>query len=215
MNLGSELKAGDSELSAQAFNNMRRAAQIVFDGLGKSEKPQYSYSNPLIISVENASGSSLPPFSAVEISAPMYNRTGEVWETGALNYGVEMKVVTPTAADGKNLAVLLQGLAAGTLGKAVVSGPVSCRVLVESAAEAEYQYAHPVYGQTYLKASESGPIRILGKESGVGTLWGYVLLDSQGVSDAYLAYTPAYRANADASFQPPTRTFYVMYWVNV
>ena len=181
MDFGKIATKGQKHIPTAAWNAMREVAQQFEDGLPSFEATAASR-NPFLITIENATGDSIEPFAVLEISDAMFpNRTGTDYLNEAINRGVELKGIKPSGDEEKNIAITLDGGPNGTLVQAVVVGAVPCKVMVETSSAENYKYAVPVANQTgYLKAAESGNIRILWKESGTGIKWAFVLLDAKG-----------------------------------
>lgn len=182
MDFGKIATKGQKHIPTTAWNAMREVAQQFENGLPSFESTSANR-NPFLVTIENATGASIEPFAVLEISDAMFpNRTGTDFLNEAINRGVELKGIKPSGEQEKNIAITLDGGPNGTLVQAVVVGAVPCKVMVETSSAENYKYAVPVANQTgYLKAAESGNIRILWKESGYGTAkWAYVLLDLSG-----------------------------------
>ncbi len=184
MDFGKIATKGQKHIPTTAWNAMREVAQQFENGLPSFESTSANR-NPFLVTIENATGASIEPFAVLEISDAMFpNRTGTDFLNEAINRGVELKGIKPSGEQEKNIAITLDGGPNGTLVQAVVVGAVPCKVMVETSSAENYKYAVPVANQTgYLKAAESGNIRILWKESGYGTAkWAYVLLEQRNFS---------------------------------
>lgn len=181
MDFGKIATKGQKHIPTAAWNAMREVAQEFENGLPGVEQTEIKR-NPFLVTIENATGASIEPFAVLEISDAMFpNRTGTDFLNEAINRGVELKGIKPSGDPEKNIAITLDGGPNGTLVQAVVVGAVPCKVMVETSSAENYKYAIPVANQTgYLKAAESGNIRILWKETGTGIKNCYLLPDSTG-----------------------------------
>ena len=174
-----ELHAGDRQIPASGWNEMRAAVQGITPG---QQQYQSGKLNPAYITIKNTTGATLPAFSAVKLSGATYSRTGDTFVNQAIANGVELNGVTPAAAT-DTIAITQAACAAGEFVKAIVSGATAC--MVYKASNVNYQYAAPVAGQAgYLGGTDDVTgIKILWIASGTGNKEAYVLLDNRGGSE--------------------------------
>lgn len=180
---------GQKHISADAWNNIREVVEAIADGISIPDRGVYN--NQLIVTIKNTGYADLQAFGILEIDGALYpGRSDSEWRSGAINSGVELTGTTPTGDVNKSIAVLLQSTPIGGIGKAVVSGPVACKVYVDDA-DKDYQYAQAIDNQSgYLRAADTGPARIVYKQSGEGEKWAYVILDREAeASTMYCAYS--------------------------
>lgn len=113
-----ELRAGDTQISAAGWNEMRAAVQ----GMTPAQQ-QYNSSqrNPVYITIKNITGTDLPAFAVVKISGATYSRTGSNFVDLATANGVELNGDTPAAAT-DTIAITQAACASGEFVKAIVSG---------------------------------------------------------------------------------------------
>jgi len=81
-----------------------------------------------------------------------------------------------TPAAGSVVAVVMQGLAVGEVGRARLAGRIACKVDVT---DVNHLYAVPTNSSDHLVSAASGPIRILGLENdwgATGVQWAVVIL---------------------------------------
>ena len=145
-----ELHAGDRQIPASGWNEMRAAVQGITPG-----QQQYNSSqrNPVYITVKNVTGSDLPAFSVVKLSGATYTRTGDTFINQAISNGVELDGDTPAAAT-DTIAITQAACAAGEFVKAIVSGATAATVHTTSSKKS--RYAKPAAGQAgCLEASDT------------------------------------------------------------
>ena len=174
-----ELHAGDRQIPASGWNEMRAAVQGITPG-----QQQYNSSqrNPVYITVKNVTGSDLPAFSVVKLSGAIYSRTGDTFVNQAISNGVELNGYTPTSA-ADPIAVIQADCPAGEFVKAIVSGATACKVY--KASNVNYKYASVTAGQSgYLTGSDDVTgVRVLWIATGTGNKEAYVLLDNVGAPE--------------------------------
>ncbi len=132
-----------------------------------------------IILVENTTEEDVTAFSILSIDGFLFdNDDGEGGETETssdeengidgleeiLSNGLCFKGVLPQP--GKQIAILLEDVGSGNVGKAVVSGPAVALVNVRSG---EHKFATVIPEETgHLESNEFGPVRMLGVKKGSG-----------------------------------------------
>ena len=113
-----ELHAGDRQIPASGWNEMRAAVQGITPG---QQQYQSAKLNPACITVENATGATLPAFSIVRLGAAMYSsRSGSDFADLAIKNGVEIGGYTPAAAT-DTIAITQAACPSGGLVKALIS----------------------------------------------------------------------------------------------
>jgi len=123
------------------------------------------------VHVKNASGADRARFAVLGIDSPIFSPS-----EAADNFANQVALVgvTPTADHAGKFVVLLEPIADGEIGQAVVSGvtPVKVNVTDEAHTRADVQA-----GQAgYLASGDSGSALILWKEAGTGEKWALVNL---------------------------------------
>jgi len=171
-----ELHAGDRQIPASGWNEMRAAVQGITPG-----QQQYNSSqrNPVYITVKNVTGSDLPAFSVVKLSGATYSRTGETFINQAIAHGVELDGDTPAAAT-DTVAITQAACAAGEFVKAIVSGATP--VMILNGSVYTYSYARAKAGVTnYLEpTNDITNIRLLSCPTATGPSTpqgGYAIID--------------------------------------
>ena len=169
-----ELHAGDRQIPASGWNEMRAAVQGLTPG-----QQQYNGipRNPVYITVKNTTGAALPVYAIVRLSGATYTRTGSNFKDAAINAGVELDAKTPNAAT-DNIAILQEACPDGGFARALVSGASPC--IINKPDNVNYRYAAPAANQSnYLVGSDAvTSIKVLWIASGTGNKEAYVLLDN-------------------------------------
>ena len=180
-----ELHAGDTQISAAGWNEMRAAVQ----GMTPAQQ-QYNSSqrNPVYITIKNVTGSDLPAFAVVKISGATYSRTGDTFINQAISNGVELNGDTPAAAT-DTIAITQAACASGEFVKAIVSGATPAMILNDSVYT--YSYARIKTGVTnYLEpTNDITGIRLLHCPTATGSSapqGGYIVLDSVDDRERFL-----------------------------
>ena len=167
-----ELHAGDTQIPASGWNEMRAAVQ----GIAPAQQQyQSGRLNPVYITIKNVTGSDLPAFAVVKISGATYTRSGDMFINQAISNGVELNGDTPAAAT-DTIAITQAACPSGEFVKAIVSGATAC--MINKAENKAYKYAAPSAGQSgYLAGTDDVTgIRVLWSASGTGTKEAYILL---------------------------------------
>jgi len=87
----------------------------------------------------------------------------------------------PTATTGAAFCIAVEPIKADKIGRVVVAGVVQAKLNVSSSSDAKLLYAKPHASRDTLKASRSGPARILWKPpSTSGVVWGLIRIDDNG-----------------------------------
>jgi hypothetical protein len=166
------------------------------------------------VDVRNESGSDVPRFGVLKISALVFNPSAALpaFQAGPPT----VKGIAPDGPSPAGGIVILQnGLAAGApnLIRAIASGISPVRL---SVTDEGHRYADTAEDDVEtLHSASSGPALILAKESGTGTKWGYVILPAgSGAAMAYAKVTAVYNAAGDTWTDFPTDGFPYSYEVN-
>ena len=143
-----ELQAGDTQISASGWNEMRAAIQ----GL---TAPQQQYAstqrNPVYVTICNKTGAALPAFSAVRLDGRVTGRKyGAEAIAEALKSGVEINAYTVQSAT-DIIAITQAACGVDGYAKAMVSGATP--VMLSNSSIDIFGYAAISPGNTYLEAS--------------------------------------------------------------
>lgn len=158
-----ELHAGDTQISASGWNEMRAAVQGI-------TAPQQQYQsgrlNPVYVTIHNHTGYALPAFSVVKINGAEYSRTGSTFVDLTTQGGVELSGYAPTAAN-DTIAITQEACPAGGIVKALMSGATACKIYKTSSSTPAY--AMPTNSYEHLSGSEAVTgIKVLWSASGTG-----------------------------------------------
>ena len=182
-----ELRAGDRQIPASGWNEMRAAVQGITPA---QQQYQSAARNPVYITVKNVTGSDLPAFSVVKLSGATYTRTGDTFINQAIANGVELDGDTPAAAT-DTIAITQAACAAGEFVKAIVSGATAC--MINKAENKAYKYAAPTPNQAgYLTGTDDVTgIRVLWIASGTGNKEAFIICDASGTpeKETFLLYS--------------------------
>jgi hypothetical protein len=130
-----------------------------------------------IILVRNDSGAARARFDVLGISAPVYTPTQNL---STFQNQIAAVGVTPVAGHAGKFVIMLEPLAAGSIGQALVVGVCPVQVNVT---DANHGFADVAASQCgYLASGSTGAAAILWKESGTGVKWAIVKLAIQGGS---------------------------------
>lgn len=175
--------AGDGlgTIRADTLNALVDSAKLVRQRLSKGATgggPRRQAPRPgaLEVLAQNDTGGTLAEWSVVELLVPLVDATVDPIEN---QERPAFSAIAPT--DGQSpVAVLAEPIPDGAVGRAVVMGVAVANLDVIDAA---HDYCGPTAGVTgYLTTAETGPIRVLWKESGTGSKLGVVLLQEAGSS---------------------------------
>ena len=143
-----ELHAGDRQIPASGWNEMRAAVQGM-----TSPQQQYTSTqrNPVYITICNKTGVTLPAFSAVRLDGRLTNRKyGAEAITEALKSGVELNAYTVQSAT-DTIAITQAACPIDGYAKAMISGATP--VMLTNSSIDIFGYAAISPGNTYLEAS--------------------------------------------------------------
>ena len=172
-----ELQAGDRQIPASGWNEMRAAVQ----GMTPAQKMYGAASNnQFLVTVKNVTGEDLPALAIVKIDAATYaSRTGVTFANAGISNGVEVDGDKP-GAETDNIAILQAACGADGFVKAIASGCSPCYVLLPSRNYRTFRYAVPIESNAeMLKATDTpSNITILWHKSGSGKQPAYVKIDA-------------------------------------
>ena len=164
--------------TADAINGYQNAADLVRDlNAGGGALPgSGGFLQGSVVQIKNNSGADRDRFDVLGIDVPIFTPTDnlDVFKTRLGLIGV-----SPTLADhlGK-FVVLLRPVAQGTIGPALVSGIVPCKVYVNITSAVPAWADIEASTMNHLVAKSSGTARVLWRASGSGEQWGLVQLST-------------------------------------
>lgn len=175
-----EIHAGDRQIPASSWNEMRAAVQGITPG---QQQYQSAANNPFLVTVKNVTGGTLDALAIVKIDGATYTRSGDVFANTGIMQGVEVDGATP-GADTDNVAILQAACGAGGIVKAIASGCSPCFVYCADSSKT-YKYAKPIANNTqYLQATDDpSDVTILWHKQGSGKQAAYVKIDAQGTPE--------------------------------
>jgi hypothetical protein len=161
-------------IPAAAYNAFVDAARkIRAEQQGVGAKPLRSTRSTSIVLVQNNSGATVGRFGVLGIDGPIITPTA-----GLTQFHEQVALVgsTPAAGHRGKFVILLEPLADGAIGRAVVDGVAPCRVVFATGTETR---ADVLAGDTTcLNASAGGSTNVLWKEAGTGEKWAVVRLET-------------------------------------
>lgn len=164
------------EIRAADWNRIADAAELI-DRIAAAGFGESVASRSVVVTVHNTGETDIPAFGVAANDGPYIDpstNVGRFISTPSLN-------VEPFASgnSGEMALIAKSKIPAGSMGKAVLSGLTVAKVNVTSAS---HEYAKPSTGTEWQldSSADPTPIRIVGKESGTGTKWAYVLLAAEG-----------------------------------
>ena len=153
-----ELHAGDRQIPASGWNEMRAIVQGITPG---QQQYQSGRLNPVYVTIKNTTGAALPAFSVVKIDGALYNlRSGDTFANLAIKNGVELNGYTPATAIDK-IAITQAACPIGGLVKALVSGATAC--YINRANGIDCKYAKPTSSTDNLEGTDN--------PTGIEVLW--------------------------------------------
>ena len=166
-----ELHAGDRQIPASSWNEMRAAVQGITPA---QQQYQSAKLNPAYITIKNAIPATLPAFSVVSLGAAIYNsRTGSDFTDLAIKSGVELGGYMPSDIT-DTIAITQAACPRDGFVRALVSGATAC-------------YINRPYGITckYAKPSASHSDYLEGTDTptNIKVLW---VAGGTGVKEAYV-----------------------------
>lgn len=159
------------EISAEAYNAFIDAARAARQQKVSGAEASQFFRQSGIVKVQNTTGSAQNRFAVLGLGAPIILPADNL---GEFQRQVTCRGVQP--AQHGPFCVLLEPLAAGAIGQAVVSGVAPVRLLVTSQL---YDYAEAIEGDTgKLRNVPHGPSRVLWVEpAGDEVRWAIVRID--------------------------------------
>ena len=176
------MAAGDppTKFSAGAWNSLMLMAEEYFAGEPGVDSPG-DVRVPLppgVIWIKNDSGDDCPTFSVLGVDDMLVNPNQDLDQ---FRFDPTFVGVSPADPDHVGrFAILLEAIADGDIGRAVISGAVAVQVDVQSQDD---QFAEIVDDDTtMLESGGGGSAQILWKPSGTGKLWCHVRVGGGGAS---------------------------------
>lgn len=160
-----------SGVSARTWNRLMDAANRVSFADPSAPPPPVAL-DPATVWASNATGAATGRFAVLTVQDSILDPSSD---TDGATQDVMVEGITPTAA-GQAFVVVIGGLQADEIGRAVAAGVVWVRVEVSSSGHA---YATTINGNNTKLASSAtadGCARIVWKESGTGTKWALIAL---------------------------------------
>ena len=173
-----KVKPGDPlAIPAATFNTFVDAAQDFRNRQHRQERPLPPASaGSGTIRVKNASGADRDRFAVLGIDVPVFTPTDNL--EGFKNEPVLAGVVPTTANHLGRFVVLAEPLAAGAIGRAVLTGLTPVKVYIDDVAHRAADVDNS--NATRLRSSTSGTASILWAEAGTGERWALVRLGGAG-----------------------------------
>lgn len=169
-------KRGDSlgSLTAATLNMLIDAARKTLHerGIGGAGKPTDDFFPPsVLVRIQNTTGGTLPVRAILTPSGVTFDPATDPFEARRKPTFTASAPVT----DSDPVLILFEGVEAGGIGRAVVSGVTVATV---SLTDTSHRFARPDPGNiTNLVSSDSGPVRLLQSFSSPGSKICYVLLN--------------------------------------
>ena len=177
----SNVKPGDRLRIAAEQINFLNGLMRPDTGFKGPALPGYESGRNVILA-RNSSGGDLDRWGVLAITGIEINPTEG--ETKRRSFE-EMPCIVgtmPTATTGAAFCIAVEPIKADKIGRVVVAGVVQAKLNVSSSSDAKLLYAKPHASRDTLKASRSGPARILWKPPNVSgtSLWGLIRIDDNG-----------------------------------
>lgn len=170
----------DLRISAQFYNDVVDSVYSTTRGGGP---PAFRRETSVEILIRNDSGADVDQFAILAVGDPI------ITPTANLDEFKRRKVVsgdTPTATS--VIAVTQEPIPDGGIGRAVVAGLTQVKLNV---VDASHEYCSPTTVTSDLTTGVNGEHRILFKETGTGSKWGFVLLgDRSRAGETYIVRIP-------------------------
>lgn len=159
-----ELHAGDRQIPASGWNEIRAAVQGITPGQQQYQSGRF---NPAYVTISNQTGYDLPAFAVVKIDGATYNRSGDAFRDLAVKNGVELDGDIPD--DVTNMIAITQAAcAAGELVKAMVSGASACYINKPSGVTCNYAKIAAGYSDYLTGTDTPTGIKVLWSAGGTG-----------------------------------------------
>ena len=135
----------------------------------------------VVVPIKNNSGADRSRYDVLGIDGPLFD---PATYPDSYKQQVTLKGVTPVAGTHEgNFAVLLEPLAAGSIGQAAIAGLTIVKVSVPDAAAQAMNFVDIKNAEAgYLLKSATGTARVVTIESGTGTKWAVVSFGNVGPS---------------------------------
>ncbi|MFQ5733660.1 MAG: hypothetical protein ACE5KM_17115 [Planctomycetaceae bacterium] len=146
----------------------RRTKQNRHDVAGNFQ-PEFRSST--IVAIRNSSGVDRPRNGILGVAGPIIAPADNIDE---FRLRVALDGTAPTLAHVGRWAVLIEPLAAGAIGRAVVSGLAICQIAMRNAG---HQYVE-INAAGLLESGDSGSARIVWVENTTGTQWAVINIDA-------------------------------------
>lgn len=178
-----KVRAGERlDISAAAWNavqDVARTARMRFDGDGAFRSGWSAPSANIL--VKNDSGAAVNQYSILGISSSLFTAGSDAFLADMAVSGI-----TPNATTHENkFLITTEPIAAGAVGLAVAAGACICKVNITSAS---HDFAKPGSTSAQLtSAADSGPARMIYKESGTGVKWAIVVFPAGGTTTSEAA----------------------------
>jgi len=131
----------------------------------------YANTTPGIVDIQNISSQAVDMFDYMVIEDFIFQPLDNLTEyINNASFKANVYDEDNDAHDDAAIVVLLEPMAAGTVGKAMIVGATQMRVNVTDEA---HKFAMIKSGTTILQSAFGGPIRIITKETGTGNKWSY------------------------------------------
>ena len=205
-------KAGEniteSYLAALTQAANRSNTILGYNGVeGSASTRQTPYVNPLMVRVRNTTNETVDQYHVLRVTDPFYTQSGAYPQAGKAfdNY---IRGSLPTDEDGEEFVIVDRDCPPSGEAPAVISGPSFCKILVETGNE-DCKFAKTKENEKYLVAADSGPARIVWKETGIGEKWAFVVLGCSTKTTLKCVYeNPNTETDPPASFDVDgTKTF--------
>jgi hypothetical protein len=165
-------RAGDPlVISASDWNDLRETHRRLISGELAGPFAVKQQLDPSTLRVKNTTGADLPRFGIVALSDVVFTPTDNL--TQFLDRCSVFQAVAPATSKQAELAILIEPLKAGAIGRAQVAGITPLKINVVDEAN---RWAIPTTDTTRLTARPFGTSLILWKEAGTGEKWAIVRL---------------------------------------
>ena len=159
-------------IPASTYNAFIDAAQAHRNQQGVRARTGRDVAPDGTILVRNDTGVDQSQFAILGLNGPLFEPTSL---QAFKNHPRIVKAIAPaTGTHDNKFVVLAQPIAAGKMGRAIISGVYLAKVNVT---DTDHAYATITNAQTgYFTSGASGPVQILWKESGTGQKWAQIIV---------------------------------------
>lgn len=174
---------------------------------GSASTRQTPYVNPLMVRVRNTTNETATQYQVLHVSSPFYTQSGAYPQAGK-SFDNYIRGSLPTGEDGEEFVIVDRDCPPSSEAPSVISGPTFAKVYVESSTE-NCKFAKTKENEKYLVAADSGPARIVWKETGIGVKWAFIVLGYSTKTTLKCVYeNPNTETDPPASFDVDgTKTF--------